>query len=104
MDWQAIVIDSGLLEAVLGFAALVVAFYAKKALAKWAEAIEKNDALKIADTLVKAALQKYGGDAKKQMKQYAMEQMLKAFPNLGVETADGYIEAAVLKLKQGMAT
>ena len=100
MDWQQIFIDSGLLEAILGFVAIVVGAYLKIALAKWAKATETSEALKVADALVKAALQKYGDKAKTKMKEYAMDGMAKILPKLPPETADAYIEGAVLKLKE----
>lgn len=103
MDWKALLIDSGVLEAALGFVALVLAYYLRRGIAKWTEAVEKNDALKVADTLVRAALQKYGAEAKTKMKAYALSGLQNAFPSMDEATADAYIEGAVLKLKQGLS-
>ena len=100
MDWQQMLIDSGVIEALLTFVAILLGFYLKLALVKWGKAVETSEALKVADALVKAALQKYGDKAKTKMKEYAMDGMAKILPKLPPETADAYIEGAVLKLKE----
>jgi len=100
MDWQNVLIDSGLLQAILTALAIVVAVGLKAALGKWAKLQETSTAAQYADTLVRAAWQLFPATQKQKMKLYAIGLLQSAMKGLTAEQAEAYIEAAVARYKQ----
>jgi len=100
MDWQNVLIDSGLLQAILTALAIVVAVGVKAALAKWAKLQETSTAAQYADTLVRAAWQLFPDSQKQKMKVYAVGLLQSQLKGLTAEQAEAFVEAAVVRYKQ----
>ena len=106
MDWKHILVDSGLLQALLSLVALVLAYYVQQLLARWKRLVEANANAALADQVVRAAWQLFANDKtladpKKKMKSWAVDELMRL--GITAEDANRAIEAAVQKFKQELA-
>lgn len=103
MDYQQLIIEYAL-QGLLTILAVVVTYYLKQGLAKWAAQAEGNNIAGKAYRLVLTAWQLYKDSpqieaAKNKMLDYAVEMLMQAFPRLTAEQARAEIEAAVREAK-----
>ena len=108
MDWGKVLIDSGLLQAVLYVLAIVLAGYLAKAAGAWSKYLQEHTKAAKALKIVKAGWQmlpkedrdKWTGDLKAKLKSNAVALLMAAIPSLKYDEATIEIENAVQKFKQ----
>jgi len=103
MDWQQLFTEQ-VLPGLLTVLAIVVTYYLKQGLAKWAAQAEGDTIAGKAYRLVLAAWQLYKDSpqveaAKKKMLDYAVKMLMQTFPKLTEEQARAEVEAAVREAK-----